>query len=114
MAALTSPAALAVHYRDVSSLKPYRRNSRTHTRAQIKMVARSIEIYGWTNPILIDDNGNVIAGHARLEAAKLLGMTQVPTICLSHMTPAQKRAYIIADNRMNEDRWRLGQNYPGP
>ena len=93
---------LAVLYRDVGSLKPDARNSRVHTRAQIKVVARSIETYGWTNPILIDDDGNVIAGHARLEAAKVLAIRQVPTICLSHMTAAQKRAYIIADNRMNE------------
>ena len=68
----------------------------------MKTVAKSIETYGWTNPILVDEDGQVIAGHARLEAAKLLGMAQVPTICLTHMTPAQKRAYIIADNRMNE------------
>ena len=68
----------------------------------MKAAAKSIKTYGWTNPILIDEEGQVIAGHARLEAAKLLGMGQVPTICLTHMTPAQKRAYIIADNRMNE------------
>jgi DNA modification methylase len=93
---------LAVTYRPAAELKPHQQNSRAHTRSQIKKVAGSIETYGWTNPILIDDENNVIAGHARLEAASLLGMVNVPTICLSHMTPAQKRAYIIADNRMNE------------
>ena len=102
MDALPTTPNLAVTYRAIADLKPHQQNSRTHTRSQIKLVAGSIGAYGWTNPILIDDNDNVIAGHARLEAAKLLGMVEVPTICLSHMTPAQKRAYIIADNRMNE------------
>ncbi len=102
MSLQTPTEPLAVRYREVDALTPWSQNSRAHTPKQIKLVARSIETYGWTNPILIDDAGNVIAGHARLEAAKLLGMTQVPTICLSNMTEPQKRAYIIADNRMNE------------
>jgi len=96
------PASLSVTYRDVTELKPCSHNSRAHTPQQIKLVVRSIETYGWTNPIIIDETGNVIAGHARLAAAKFLNMKQVPTICLSHMTPAEKRAYVIADNRMNE------------
>lgn len=95
-------APLGVTYKTLTDLKPYDQNSRAHTLAQVKAVARSIKTYGWTNPILIDEDGGVIAGHARLEAARLLGMIEVPTICLAHMTPAQKRAYIIADNRMNE------------
>lgn len=102
MSVIPSSSPLAVTYRAITELKPHPQNSRAHTRQQIKLVAGSIETYGWTNPILIDDDDNVIAGHARLEAAKSLGMDHVPTICLSHMTPAQKRAYIIADNRMNE------------
>lgn len=102
MAAKPPPADLAVTYRDINSLKPSAHNSRAHTPAQIKLVANSMETYSWTNPILIDEDLNVIAGHARLAAAKLLGMEQVPAICLSHMTAVQKRAYIIADNRMNE------------
>jgi len=92
-------ANLAVTYRAPEEIKPHHQNSRAHTKSQIEMVAKSIENYGWTNPILIDDDDNVIAGHARLEAAKLLKIAIVPTICLSHMTPAQKRAYIIADMR---------------
>lgn len=102
MLAAELPPALSLVYRDASALRPSPYNSRAHTRQQIKAVAGSITTYGWTNPILIDDDGNVIAGHARLEAAKLLEILQVPTIYLSHMTPVQKRAYIIADNRMNE------------
>jgi DNA modification methylase len=93
---------LSITYKDIDQLKPYLQNSRAHTPKQIKLVARSIETYGWTNPILVDDECNIIAGHARLEAAKALKLSQVPTICLSHMTPTQKRAYVIADNRMNE------------
>jgi hypothetical protein len=102
MSVIPSSSPLAVTYRAITELKPHPQNSRAHSRQQIKLVARSIETYGWTNPILIDDDDNVIAGHARLEAAKSLDMKQVPTICLAHMTAAQKRAYIIADNRMNE------------
>lgn len=93
---------LAIAYRPASELKPHPQNSRTHTKKQVQAVAKSIQTYGWTNPILTDEEANVIAGHARLEAAKLLGIEEVPTICLEHMTAAQKRAYIIADNRMNE------------
>ena len=99
---IPSTSTLAVTYRAITELKPHAQNARAHTRQQIKLVARSIETYGWTNPILIDGDDNVIAGHARLEAAKFLRMEQVPTISLQHMTAAQKRAYIIADNRMNE------------
>lgn len=93
---------LEVKYCALQVLRPDARNSRVHTAQQVRTVATSIETYGWTNPILIDEHKKVIAGHARLEAARLLGMDQVPTICLAHMTAAQKRAYIIADNRMNE------------
>ncbi|WP_344709455.1 DNA methyltransferase [Sphingomonas humi] len=95
-------ARLGVVYKSPSDLKPYDRNARTHTPAQVRAVAKSIQTYGWTNPILVDEQRGVIAGHARLAAAMLLGMPQVPTICIAHMTAAQKRAYIIADNRMNE------------
>jgi ParB-like chromosome segregation protein Spo0J len=102
MLASKLPPALAVVYRDTTALKPSPQNSRVHTRQQVKTVARSIETYGWTNPILVDDDNNVIAGHARLDAAKLLHIAHVPTICLMNMTAVQKRAYIIADNRMNE------------
>ncbi len=93
---------LAVAYRPATELKPHSQNPKTHSSKQIDLVVRSIENFGWTNPILIDGDGNVIAGHCRLEAAKRMGIKEVPTICLSHMTAAQKRAYIIADNRLTE------------
>lgn len=87
----------------VGSLKPYARNPRTHSPKQIQQIANSIRQFGFTNPVLIDADGGVIAGHGRIEAAKALGITQVPTIRLDRMTEAQKRAYIIADNKLAEN-----------
>ena len=84
----------------VATLIPYARNARTHTDAQVAQIAASIREFGFTNPVLIDGERGVIAGHGRLLAARNLGMTEVPTIELSHLTPAQKRAYVLADNRL--------------
>jgi DNA modification methylase len=84
----------------VASLIPYARNARTHSEAQVAQIAASIAEFGFTNPILTDGTRGVIAGHGRLLAARMLGMAEVPTIELSHLTPAQKRAYILADNRL--------------
>jgi DNA modification methylase len=94
--------ALAISYRELSELKPYANNARTHSRAQIKQIADSITRFGFTNPILIDDHDQIIAGHGRAAGAKLLGVTEVPTVRLSHLSPAEKRAYILADNRLAE------------
>jgi hypothetical protein len=79
-------------------LVAYDRNPRTHTAAQVGLLARMITEYGWTNPILVDGKRGVIAGHGRLLAAQQLGMETVPVIELTHLTAAQKRAYVIADN----------------
>lgn len=87
----------------IGSLKPYARNPRTHSPKQIEQIGRSIREFGFTNPVLVDADGGVIAGHGRIEAAKLLGIGEVPTIRLDHMTEAQKRAYVIADNRLAEN-----------
>lgn len=81
-------------------LKPYANNPRTHSKKQIRQIADSINAFGWTNPVLIDVDGGVIAGHGRIEAAKLLGIKEIPVLRLEHMTEAQKRAYIIADSRL--------------
>jgi DNA modification methylase len=89
-----------IEYRPVSALLPYARNSRTHSDAQVAEVAASIREFGWTNPILVDAEGVVIAGHARLLAARKLGMDRVPVIVLSHLSPAQQRALVIADNKL--------------
>lgn len=84
----------------VADLIPYLRNSRTHSDAQVAQIAASIKEFGWTNPILIDGENGIIAGHGRLLAARKLGQDKVPVIELAHMTEAQKRAYVIADNQL--------------
>jgi DNA modification methylase len=93
---------LHVEYLPLDSLKPYKRNARKHTKSQIRNISRSIEQFGFTNPIIIDDNQTILAGAGRFEASKLLGMEKVPTIGIESMTEAQKRAYILADNRLAE------------
>ena len=102
----TDPADLLLNLNverlPVDSLVPYANNPRTHSKKQIRQIARSIETFGFTNPILIDGKGGVIAGHGRLAAAKHLGMASVPTIRLDRLTEAEKRAYILADNRLAE------------
>jgi DNA modification methylase len=85
---------------EVSKLIPYAKNSRTHDDAQIAQLAASIKEFGWTNPILVDGDKGIIAGHGRLLAARKLGYNKVPVIELKHMTEAQKRAYVIADNKL--------------
>lgn len=89
--------------RSLHDLKPYEGNSRTHTQEQIAQVAKSIKEFGFLNPIIVDEQSTIIAGHARLEAAKLLGLSHVPTIEASGLTDAQQRAYVIADNRLALD-----------
>ena len=84
----------------VADLIPYASNSRTHSDAQIAQIAASIREFGWTNPILIDGDNGLIAGHGRLLAARKLGMEIVPAIVLDHLTKAQQRALVIADNQL--------------
>jgi ParB-like chromosome segregation protein Spo0J len=94
---------LSIEVVPLASLKPYARNPHTHSAKQIRQIAESIRQFGFTNAILIDRDGGVVAGHGRIEAAKLLGMPEVPTVRLDQMTEAQKRAYIIADNKLAEN-----------
>ncbi|MCW5719217.1 MAG: site-specific DNA-methyltransferase [Bauldia sp.] len=91
---------LAIAYRPVSELIPYANNARTHSDAQVAQIASSIRAFGWTNPILVDGKDGIIAGHGRLLAARKLGMTEVPVIELAGMSDAEKRAYVIADNKL--------------
>jgi hypothetical protein len=84
----------------VESLIPYINNSRTHSDEQVAQIAASIKEFGWTNPILVDGDNSIIAGHGRLLAARKLGYKEVPTIELADLTETQKKAYIIADNRL--------------
>jgi len=94
------PAAMAIAWRLVDDLLPAARNPRTHSPEQIAAIAASLKEFGWTNPVLIDGANGIIAGHGRLMAARQLGMREVPVIELAHMTPAQRRAYVIADNQL--------------
>jgi len=87
----------------VADLTAYARNSRTHSAEQINQVAASIKEFGFTNPILIDKTGEIIAGHGRVLACKQLGIELIPCIRLDHLTDAQKRAYVIADNKLAEN-----------
>jgi ParB-like chromosome segregation protein Spo0J len=90
-------------YRPVDQLKLDPANPRRHSKKQVRQIANSIELFGFIVAILTDRYGNVIAGHGRLLAAKLLGITEVPTLCLDHLTSAQARAFMIADNRLTEN-----------
>ena len=89
--------------RHLDALRPYEGNARTHSRRQIRQFADRIDRFGFTNPVLIADDDTIIAGHGRVLAARSLGMTEVPTVRLSHMSEAERRAYILADNRLAEE-----------
>ncbi len=91
---------LEVTYRPIESLIPYARNSRTHSDAQVAQIAASIREFGWTNPVLIDTEGGIIAGHGRIMAGRKLGIKEAPCIVLDNLTDAKRRAYIIADNKL--------------
>jgi hypothetical protein len=86
----------------LETLRPYARNARTHSHKQIRQIAKSIERFGFCNPVLIDDHRQIIAGHGRVAAATLLGIKEVPTVKLAHLSDAEKQAYILADNRLAE------------
>ena len=90
----------AIEHVSVRSLRPYPRNARRHSKAQIKQIAASIERFGFTNPVLIAEDGEIVAGHGRVAAAKLLGIETVPALRLSHLTEAERRAYVLADNKL--------------
>ena len=101
----TVPSAartIAVEYAPIATLKPYANNPRTHSRRQIAQIARAIEQFGFTNPVLVDDELMILAGHGRVKAAGKLRLKEVPIVRLSHMSEADKRAYIIADNKLAE------------
>ena len=91
---------LKILYRPVNDLIPYANNARTHSEEQVNQIASSIKEFGFNNPILVDEQGGVIAGHGRLKAAKKLGLKVVPTIELSGLSDPQKKAFILADNRI--------------
>ena len=92
---------MKIEYKDINDLIPYVNNTRTHSEEQINQIASSIKEFGFTNPVLIDEQGGIIAGHGRIMGAKKLNMLEVPTIVLSNLSEAQKKAYIIADNKIS-------------
>ena len=89
--------------RSVASLIPYVNNARTHDEHQVTLLASSIKEFKFCNPVLIDEQNGIIAGHGRVQAAQKLGITEVPTITLSHLSETQKKAYMLADNRLAEN-----------
>ena len=100
---IRKPSNRAIIYRGRGELKPDPANPRRHSKKQVRQIADSIRVFGFNVPVLIDRDGNVIAGHGRLLAAEQLGWTEVPTLCLEHLTPAQARAFRIADNKLTEN-----------
>jgi DNA modification methylase len=91
---------MAIEPMPVASLRPHPGNARTHSKKQVRQIADSIRHFGFTNPVLIGEDGGIIAGHGRVEAAKLLGLESVPTVRLAHLNAAQRRAYVLADNKL--------------
>ena len=91
-----------IEHLSVVALQPYKRNARTHSAKQIAQIAASIRTFGFNNPVLIDKDGGIIAGHGRVEAAKQLGLDTVPCLRLEHLSEDEKRAYILADNKLAE------------
>jgi DNA modification methylase len=89
-----------IEFVPVERLRPWARNARTHSRKQLRQIADSIRTFGFTNPVLIDEEGAILAGHGRVEAAKMLGLGAVPCLRIGAMTAEQKRAYVIADNKL--------------
>ena len=89
-----------ITHRSVSTLAPWARNARTHSKKQIRQIAASIRQFGFTNPVLIDEAGTILAGHGRVAAAILLGMGKVPCLRIDHMSEDEKRAYVLADNKL--------------
>src|ERR1700694_3939863 len=100
VSSIAVPSRLAVTYRAVGDLIPDPRNARTHPKRQIDQLRASIEAFGFTNPILADPEGHIIAGHGRLQAARAMGLTELPVITLSGLSETQKRTLRIADNKI--------------
>lgn len=92
-------------YKNITELKPYKKNAKKHPKQQVEQIANSIKEFGFTQPVLIDKHNCVVAGHGRVLGAKKAGLKQVPTICLEDLTPEQIKAYRLADNKLNESAW---------
>jgi ParB-like chromosome segregation protein Spo0J len=100
---IQAKSPLRISYRSLASIKCNERNPRVHSHKQVRQIAKSIESFGFNVPILLDPELRVVAGHGRVLAARLLGWTEVPTILLEHLSSAQARAFLIADNKLTEN-----------
>ena len=92
-------------YKPIKELKPYQKNAKKHPKTQVEQIANSIKEFGFTQPVLIDKDNNVVAGHGRVLGAKKAGLKEVPTLCLDDLTEEQIKAYRLADNKLNESGW---------
>ena len=99
----SSEQTLAIVYRSIESLKPDPKNPRKHSEKQLTQIRKSIEAFGFNVPVLTNAESRIIAGHGRVEAAKRIGLVEVPTILLEHLSEVQARAFMIADNRLTEN-----------
>lgn len=92
-------------YKPIKELKPYKKNAKKHNKEQIEQIANSIKEFGFTQPVIVDKNNCVVAGHGRILGAKKAGLKQVPTVCLEDLTEEQIKAYRLVDNKLNESEW---------
>lgn len=99
---------LNIVYRNIKELKPYKKNAKKHPKEQVERIANSIKEFGFTQPVIIDSNNCVVAGHGRILGAKKAGLTQVPTVMLEDLTEEQIKAYRLVDNKLNESEWDFG------
>lgn len=96
---------LNIKYKNIRDLKPYKKNAKKHSKEQVEQIANSIKEFGFTQPVIIDKNNEVVAGHGRILGAKKAGLKQVPTVCLEELTEEQIKAYRLVDNKLNESEW---------
>ncbi len=96
---------LNIIYRQIKDLKPYKKNAKKHSKEQVEQIANSIKEFGFTQPVIVDKNNEVVAGHGRILGARKAGLKQVPTVCLEDLTEEQIKAYRLVDNKLNESEW---------
>lgn len=96
---------LNIVYRQIKDLKPYKKNAKKHNKEQVEWIANSIKEFGFTQPVIVDKNNEVVAGHGRILGAKKAGLKQVPTVMLEDLTEEQIKAYRLVDNKLNESEW---------
>nr|DAX38816.1 MAG TPA: ParB protein [Caudoviricetes sp.] len=96
---------LNIIYKNIKELKPYKKNAKKHSKEHVEQIANSIKEFGFTQPVIIDKNNCVVAGHGRILGAKKAGLKQVPTVTLEELTEEQIKAYRLVDNKLNESEW---------